>query len=253
MKKTYYIIGVSALALVLATTVTRAEEPRVVREQMRVDSSRIQNIKNNEEFRNNALKSREGKMASTSSTTRMMPRQNLEKRMASSSEKRGEMRDEAEMKDTKNKMEVRKEVFEKQKDHLIGQLSHSLENLKQVRTRIVSRIQKAESSGKNMTEAKNLLVIADAKLSVAQTAVNALLNLNASSTITTGTTTASTTATTSTMINLGKARQIGASAIQAINDARKALSNVVASISHSLGLKVENAGVTSTTTATTTL
>ena len=159
---------------------------------------------------------------------------------------------------TKNLLKVRKDIFDQQKNHLISQLNQALNNLNQVRGRTADRITKAEASGKNMTNAKALLVTADAKLAAAKTAIDALTNLkpiNATTTdsVVISTSDASTTANPP-IIDLGKPRQIGAIAIKAVGDAQKALNAVVVAIAHSMGFKVSLDGtIIATSTATSTV
>jgi hypothetical protein len=146
---------------------------------------------------------------------------------------------------------MRPENFKMQKNKIFHELNVALNNLKNVRSRVAARITKAESSGRDMTEAKNLLITADAKIVLAQNAVLALNNISATST---GTTTASTT------IDLGKPRQVAQGAIKAIRDAQKALNKVVIAIAHAMGYRTDNDDhiilppppTTGTTTATTT-
>src|SRR6185369_8929686 len=96
---------------------------------------------------------------------------------------------------------------------------------------------KAEQSGRTMTNAKNLLVIADQKITSAQSAIDTLANLSATSTIATSTQ-ATSTASTTTEVDLGKPRVIGSAAIRAVKDAQRALKDVVVAIAHSMGLKL---------------
>lgn len=151
----------------------------------------------------------------------------------------------------RNERQLKSEIFNQRKNNLVKQLNQGLNNLKQIRERILSRITKSEQSGRDMTDAKALLVTADAKIATAKLAIDtfAATNPPASTTPPTATSTA-----TSTVIEMSKPRQMGAEAISAVNDARKALNAVVVSIAHSMGFGPDGRPVSTTTppTATTT-
>jgi hypothetical protein len=135
--------------------------------------------------------------------------------------------------------DMRKDIFQIRKEALIKQLNVSIENLKQVRERIVSRIDKATSAGRDMAAAKSALAIADAKIA---TAISALETLKS---YTPPTPTASSTDPTS--IDLTKPRQIADAALKAVKDAHESLTAVVRAIARAMGL-----GGTASTTPTTT-
>lgn len=137
----------------------------------------------------------------------------------------------------KKKMEAR--TFEIRKQALVRELQHALSKLDEIVNRIQSRISKAESEGRNMTEPKALLVTALQKLTKAKNDVNTFAVLTASSTVTTGTTTA--------QVDLAKPRQLGDGAIKSVKEARDALQKVVVSIAHNMGLKLGNGGTGTTT------
>ena len=108
-----------------------------------------------------------------------------------------------------------------------------------------------------MSSAKALLVTADAKIAAANAAIinfQAYVPTGSSTIIATSTasTTASSTATT-TNIRLDRPRQIGAAAIQAVKDAKNALSDVVVAIAHSTGLRLGDGNENATSTASTTI
>jgi hypothetical protein len=164
------------------------------------------------------------------------------RKLASTTTARREFRQDMELK-----------MFEIRKDILVRQLNLALNNLKQIRGRILSRIEKAEQSGRNMTEARAALKIADAKLGNAQTQINILVNLNASTTIatsSTATSTATTTAGTNIKIKLDKPRQLGEAAIKAVKDARDALNLVIRAIAKNMGLGDRPATTTPSVSAT---
>ena len=138
-----------------------------------------------------------------------------------------------ERKEILQKMQVR--VFEMRKNALVRELTSALKNLTNIRSRISERITKVEGSGRDMTDAKAKLVIADTKLATAQTSVDAFASFNYAST------TVSVTASSSAEVNLERPRKVGDDAIKAVKDARDALKEVVKAIT-----------ITATTTATTT-
>ena len=125
---------------------------------------------------------------------------------------------------------MKKDDFESRKKALLNQLNISIENLTAIKTRISDRILKAELEGRNMTDAKSALAIADDKLAKAKTAVDTLTNLQAP-TPSSNSGTAS-----STEIDLAKPRQVGDSAIKAVKEARDAYKKVIDTIAKSMGL-----------------
>ncbi len=111
--------------------------------------------------------------------------------------------------------------FKIRKDALVKQLTLTLDNLTNIKGRISERISVLEGEGKDMTDAKSALTVAEGKLAVARTAVDALakyvpVNSN-------GAAVESATAD----VELAKPRQIGDEAIKAVKDARDAFKEVV--------------------------
>ncbi len=205
-----------------------------IRAKLRSDyDTRLQNLKNNQEYRNDIIQERRGIATSTHAEIRNIRAEDRPGiKGATSTEERRDLR-----------KDMRFDIFNARKQAVIGQLTISLNNLKEIRTRISSRIDKESQAGRNMTSAKAALVTADAKIVIAQNAINALSSISATSTIgTTATTTASTT------IDLMRPRQSAQTAIMALKDARGSLNQVVVAIAHSMGLKL---GVEATTTAST--
>lgn len=158
--------------------------------------------------------------------------------------------------ETKRVLELNR--FREHQIRLVGQLELALNNLKQIRARIISRIDKAEDAGRVMTEAKEKLEAANGKITLAEQKIaelKAFVPVIVPTTTGTATTTnATTTATASTTVtvDLAKPRQVGESAIDAVHAARKALNEVVVAIAKSMGLKLgETKGGTSTTTTAT--
>lgn len=200
--------------------------PTALREQLR---DRAENIQNNIEVRNKLLETRR-----ISSSTRAEREDERENRREENQENRREkIRD------------MRLDIFKVRKNALVKQLSISIENLKQIRERIKSRIEKASESGRNMDQAKSALAIADSKITIAINAVESLKEYVPTTSTTVAT--ASTTSTSEVGIDLGKPRQIGDAAIKAVKEAHAALVSVVKAIAHSMGF-----GNNATTTPSTT-
>lgn len=284
MKKTNYLLIIAIFSLLFTVpAVIKAEDSRSddndtdiqrgrddsesIKNRIRAElDSKEKNIKNNRDIRNTSLGSTSN--SSTSSKNRGDDDDNDDdskadkrnEKKSESAEKRGEKREE-------NKDRLEFKSFEMKKSNLVRQLNRALENLMQIRERLSSRIVKAEASGRNMTNAKSLLVIADTKIAIAKNAVNSLASSTVSTTTnptatttattTTATTTATSTATTTIIVDVRNHRVMGEAAIKAVNEAKKALNNVVVAIAHSMGLRVGQDGTiatstTATSTATTT-
>lgn len=120
-------------------------------------------------------------------------------------------------------------VFEVRKEALIKELNIALNNLQNITSRIESRIEKAESSGRDMSTAKDLLIEAKFAISKAKVNVDALDSLQDPTSDT-----ASTTPETS--IDLTKPRALGDAAIKSVKEARDALKKVVEAIAKAMGL-----------------
>jgi hypothetical protein len=203
------------------------------------------NIRNNEDYRNTAM---EGRLGSSTRRVGMMGsstmpgRPLMTGRFASSTGfSSSTMRE--------RMQSARKDIFDKMRDRLVDQLNHAIANLKQIRGRIVSRIAIETGNGRDMTSANAALVIADAKIKAAEQAIADLTNIvpPPAPIVSSTTASASSTAVASTStrgddrfenVGLGQPRMIGAAAIKAVNDARRALNDVVVAIAHSMGLKV---------------
>ncbi len=277
MKKTHYFYVILGLALILALpslsqaqespaptlTSTPTSTPTNIRSTIRARvESNNQNIKLNQTARNEMLERQ--KMAS--GTTNKALKGDLKDIKGDIKDARGDFRDDMKdirnsarddakdfMKDARNgssttnmerkgvRQEIELNLFKARRDTLVRQLNLALTNLKQIRERIVSRISKAEQEGKNMAEAKALLVKADAKISAAQVSIDALANLSVVATSTTATSTETSTASTTLRVRLDRPRQLGETAIRAVKDAREALNEVVKSIGKKLGLGLGHA------------
>ena len=163
---------------------------------------------------------------------------------------RGERRGPRNFQDLKNqdlqngdRKALRIDMFNRERGHVVSQMQVALDNLKNIRERIASRITKVAATGVDVTDTNTLLTTADMKIATAQTAIDTLSAFTPTTTPTTSgdqasSTEASDTAT-STTIGLDKPRQISNSAIQAVKDARDALNLVVQSIAHDLGVNLK--------------
>ncbi len=128
---------------------------------------------------------------------------------------------------------MKRDVFQIRKDALVKQLNISIENLTNIAGRIAERIVKVESEGRNVTEAKASLVIANDKLVKAKAAVAtfvAYVPPTASST-------------TAVEVDLEKPRQVGDAAIKAVKEARDAFKKVIQDIAKNMGNR-EKTGTT---------
>lgn len=135
--------------------------------------------------------------------------------MASTSEQRGEII-----------LERNREVFQIRKNALVRQLTVSIGNLKQIRERIVSRIEKVEDSGADISTANTLLTEADIDIKTAEDAIAILADIELDTEIETAT---------STEPHLLRPRELGAEAIEAVKVAQASLVDVVRAITQALG------------------
>ena len=256
MKKNHYYFTVTALVfalmLIVATNVlasTSTPTPESIREKLREENkARLENIKANQDIRNNILEDRRNLAASTSSSTRPLPSARLnapQARYSSSSEQFGRVERNDDRYENNGKA-MREAVYKIRKENIIRQLTLAINNLEQVRNRISDRIAKVETSGRDMTNAKALLATADSKILLAKNAVKAINDLKAIATST------STTGSSTPIIDLEKPRQLAQGAIQAIKDAQRSLNAVVVAIAHAMGFKVGQDGtiIVPTPTAT---
>lgn len=198
----------------------------VIRDELR---KKIEDAKANQDVRNkllpnpvkNAIKENRDEMKKEAKETRgeiRDIRQDARKEMreATTSEDRKEVANQA-----------RLDVFKAKQDRLIKELTLAIENIKQIRNRVASRIDKAASEGRNMTEPKKLLVGVDQKIGVAQDAVKALSTMTPPP--------PRNPTTTPDMVNVEKPRQLGEDAIKKVKVAREALNAVVVSIAKHMG------------------
>lgn len=153
-------------------------------------------------------------------------------------------------KDREKWKEARIDQFARLQKNLVEQGDRSLNRLKDLREKIAERIDTAEQKGRDMTEAKAALVAADAKIAAAEQAValiSAYVPPVAASTDAEVDASAS--------VTLERPRVLGKKAIDAVNEAQRALKDVIRAIAQSMGLKTGQDGDArnaTTTTATTT-
>ncbi|MFA6432562.1 MAG: hypothetical protein WCV82_01980 [Candidatus Paceibacterota bacterium] len=131
-----------------------------------------------------------------------------------------------------NEKQTRLDLFATKQNRLVEQLTRALENLKQIRERVSARIDKAVTESRDMTNAKALLVTADAKIATAATAIQALAAYTPPAALG-----AAVDLSASASVDLERPRVLGAEAIKAVNEARKALNDVVRAIAQAMGLK----------------
>jgi len=217
----------------------------------------MNNVEHNENYRNAVLTNHPNLSSTTSG--------NLVRWRASTTDARGDIRDQrmasatdiriearVMMRDASSTIErwgirrdARADEFRIRQTALVQQLQLSLDNLSQIRVRIAARISLETNNGRDMTEAQNLLATADQKIAAAQAAVSSIASY-----VPTATSTDSITA--STTIDLGRPREIGAGAIKAVNDARQALQQVVTAIARVTGFGIGQDGhIIASTTITT--
>jgi len=122
---------------------------------------------------------------------------------------------------------LRADAFAFLQGNLLQQLTQALNNLQQIQTRINTRIQTETAQGADMTAANADLATANADITAAQTAIQALSAFTPSS--------SSTDLTATTTVDLSQARQLGSTAIAAINIVRQDLNKAVQTIGQAAG------------------
>jgi len=122
-----------------------------------------------------------------------------------------------------HKQSERADAFVFLQSRLIDQLNQALDNLKQIRGRIALRVQTETGKGIDMTDASNLLAVADRDIATADQAIQALANY-----VPPAGSDASLIA--STTVDLDQARQLGSTTMKSVNDVQKALNDVVQAI-----------------------
>ena len=143
-----------------------------------------------------------------------------------------ENRENRENRENKEKLAktMQTKVFETRKKALTRELSGAIKNLDNIAIRIQSRITKAETSGRDMTQAKTLFVDAQNLLAKAKIEVAAFEALNITSST-------NTTASTTAEVDLNRPRALGDAAIKSVKAARDAMQKVVVAIAHGMGLR----------------
>ncbi len=257
---------------------SRPVNPPQIREKIRADlDSKMQNAKNNQEFRNQMIEngykiattSPRGplgrppmlqKLASTSTSTRF---QNMKERIEDRQDRREDRQDERQDRrdDPQDRREQVKEMaldnLKQKRDEVTKNLDIALRNLSELRKRIQARVEKDRNSNKDMSSVNNLLKIADEKLAIAKSAVDAVKAYkpeNSAVSTTTANCTDSTcpapclnknNASTSTQQNckipfkvvaLGPVRELVEKAQMAIKDAHKALNDSVVALAKISGM-----------------
>lgn len=218
-----------------------------IRAAIRADiNSRVENAQNNQDLRNMIERDRMGTDTMDmrpfmGSSTRMMASSTF---MASST-----LRDRLfQYKDNGHAMRLDGFVIRK---HMIArELDVALNNLDNISSRLESRIQKEQAAGHDMTDAISALAAANAKIASASSTIAQLEAYLPEA--------SSTDVTASSTVNLDEARTLTSSAQSAIKDAQRALNDVVTTIAHELGIKLDdddqghNMPEEATSTATTT-
>ncbi|MDB5239222.1 MAG: hypothetical protein JWO00_557 [Candidatus Parcubacteria bacterium] len=247
MKKYPFIAAYAAVAISMALPLIANAE--TVKQKLQLNyQTYAENVHNNEDYRNAILEKRsehasttprdgqdgapshplllkakiEGEIRHEEGTSTHFAPPAFMRKLASSTEEH-ENRGRSE--------QVHKEVFARMLTHLTDELTHALNNLKQIRGRISARISLETGNGKDMTSAKTLLSAADDKISLADKAIQDLKSFAPAATTTAG-------VSATTTIDLGKPREIGGNAIKAVSDARRALNEVVIAIAKALGVSL---------------
>lgn len=222
-----------------------------IRDRIRADlDSKIQNARNNQEVRNQMI---EGGYRITSTTTPRPPLQkpiNYQKISTTSPQINQKIRVEK-IETLRENREVQKtmaiEMLKEKRDNLGKNLEVALKNLVELRKRVVSRMEKDRNEGKDLTKVKELLVIADSKISLAKQAVEAVKSYKPENSVQVSTSTTNCVAINNTSdsnnssstqrclpyeknVNLDTIRALVYKAQQAIKDAHKALTEVVVAI-----------------------
>jgi hypothetical protein len=225
MKKyTLLVIIFAIMALVLPPFITRAEEvddeditpstqQNTIKDRIRANNERrIQNIKNNNDDRRELRNERRSISSTTREDIRDIRKEGREDiRNASSTEDRKDIR-----------REMRLDILKTRQEGIVKQMTLSIENLKQIRNRIATRIDKIASSSKDVTEPKKLLVEADKKIANAEVSLKLFSDYQFTAP------NASTTNASST--SMGRPVKLSQDTHKAIQDAKHALQKVVVSL-----------------------
>lgn len=268
----------SSVSVGATSTTPQPPLPKGMRDRLRDGAEdKIENLKNNQETRKNVLLEQE-KLTQNRLEVRGEKKDLNDDsrdgilRNGSSTEVRGDIRDaredgRGEMRNASSsddrkeiRVEMKHEIFKVKFDSVLRQLNLAMDNIKQIRERILSRIVKSEESGRDMSAARSTLAIADVKFVIAQNAIANLASFTpASKTDSVASTTSDNASSTTPGVRLDRPRQLGDTAIKAVKDAKEALVEVVKMIAKDMGLKSGdknddsrgNATSTATTTSTT--
>jgi hypothetical protein len=155
------------------------------------------------------------------------------------------------------------DMFRQRKENAAKQFEVAVNNLKNLRERIGSRIEKEQQNGKDMAKAKLLLGVADTKLTALKSAMDILKAYTPVKTdCEVQPRVANSTSTprgskdcinqpevnASTTVNLDTARTLVENVQKAIRASQKALNDVIVEIAHSLGFKLGNPNENATST-----
>ena len=221
-----------------------------IRARIQADyQNRMQNLRNNQGVRNGLLDARRGddrEGTSTGTSTRpwppraiggpgqMMDDENRQEREgASTMPFRGMNGQDATSTQFVHEMQMRRERM--MNDLLVG-----IANLKQIRGRISSRIDKEVQAGTDVSDAQALLVIADQKLVIAQKAIDALSTATSSMGWAGQQSNQDNDMGTSTLHRMLPNMTSVKEALDGLDAARRALNAVVQAIAHDLGITLDN-------------
>lgn len=140
-----------------------------------------------------------------------------------------------------NARKMRRDVFEIRRNAIIRELNQSIENLTDLQTRALARLDKSRADGNNVTEAEALFDTANSKLVKAKADVAAFIDLSSTAS-----------SSSSTEIDLAKPRELSNTATQSVKAAREAFKKAVVALAHTLGKKEGRPATATSTSATTT-
>ena len=184
-----------------------SNNPGTIRDRIRADyKSRVQNAQNNEQTRNTMV---EHQIITPSAQPAVQVISAIDTTAGDNATSTSEHQD--------SKDDPELHAFKLKQNALVKQLVISIENLKQISGRIDTRIQKAETSGIDMSIPKGALAVANTKIAAAELAASTTANFSPVFKMNDATST----------IDLTKPRQVLSDSIQAVNEARNALNDAV--------------------------
>ncbi len=248
MKKIINITSLVVLTLLISVPfISRAEsnrntpsnKPSPLKTLQKETEQRKLNIETNQEYRKNIIEDRNNLASSTHAEVKIIR-----------TESRTEIKLASTTKDKRSiKNNMRLSIFALEQQKKSHNLDTAISNLKQIRDRIKTRISKEETAGKNLSTASSLLIIADQKIEISQTKLQAFKDYTPDITIDNNSST-ETSGTSTKVVSLIKARQEVDSVRDAIRDAHKSLVDVVISIANSMNIKNRNTSTTIEATST---